>query len=287
MSESSATSETGSLIQQGNAALEAGNAYEARKLFRRATELETGNVEAWVGLADSARSYQDKRDYLQQALALEPDNTATRARMEEVEARLAAGEVLAAARKPAPFPPKKQQADGTPPPSETEEAPETEKLFCYRHPDRPTQLQCTQCGNPICPECIRPALVGQLCPDCARERRQPNYQVSFGNLALTGLITLVVSYALSYLVLWFFHGFIFIILALLLAPLAGQFIMRILDYATRAKRGRSMQVMVAGSYLLGLFPLILPLLLSPNPVAALPLIVFTVVILVTLMSQLK
>lgn len=285
MSETDTTSETGTLIQQGNTALEAGNSYEARKHFRRATELEPGNVEAWVGLAESARSYQDKHDYLAQALALDPNNPAIRTRKEEVETRLAAGEVLAATRKPAP-PAPTSQADDVPPAVEAEAAAAPEVIYCYRHPERPANLRCTQCGNPICPDCTRPALVGQLCPDCARERRQPNYQVSVGNLVVTGLITLVASYAISYLVAWLFHGF-FILLALFIAPIVGQFLVRILDYATRAKRGRSMQVMVAGSYLLGVFPLLVPILLGAHAVAALPLILFTVVILVTLMNQLK
>jgi len=37
---------------------------------------------------------------------------------------------------------------------------------CYRHPDRPTRLACSECGRPICVECSRDAVVGQKCPDC-------------------------------------------------------------------------------------------------------------------------
>ncbi|QEN11899.1 rhomboid family intramembrane serine protease [Mycolicibacterium sp. ELW1] len=37
---------------------------------------------------------------------------------------------------------------------------------CYRHPDRPTYVQCTRCGRPICPECMRSAAVGHQCVDC-------------------------------------------------------------------------------------------------------------------------
>lgn len=37
---------------------------------------------------------------------------------------------------------------------------------CVRHPDRPTGLQCTRCGRPACPECLRAASVGQHCVDC-------------------------------------------------------------------------------------------------------------------------
>jgi membrane associated rhomboid family serine protease len=39
---------------------------------------------------------------------------------------------------------------------------------CYRHPNRPTGLSCTECGRPICGECSRDAPVGQRCPECAK-----------------------------------------------------------------------------------------------------------------------
>jgi len=37
---------------------------------------------------------------------------------------------------------------------------------CYRHPDRPTYLSCSECGRPICPDCSHDAPVGQKCPEC-------------------------------------------------------------------------------------------------------------------------
>jgi membrane associated rhomboid family serine protease len=37
---------------------------------------------------------------------------------------------------------------------------------CVRHPDRPTGLRCSRCDRPACPECLRPASVGQHCVDC-------------------------------------------------------------------------------------------------------------------------
>lgn len=39
---------------------------------------------------------------------------------------------------------------------------------CASHPDRLTSLSCTRCGRPACPECLRPAAVGQHCTSCVR-----------------------------------------------------------------------------------------------------------------------
>ena len=36
---------------------------------------------------------------------------------------------------------------------------------CYRHPDRATGLSCSECGRPICTECMTMAPVGIRCPE--------------------------------------------------------------------------------------------------------------------------
>jgi len=41
---------------------------------------------------------------------------------------------------------------------------------CYRHPDRETGVSCSNCGRPICPDCMTPTPVGMRCPECARDR---------------------------------------------------------------------------------------------------------------------
>ena len=43
---------------------------------------------------------------------------------------------------------------------------------CYRHPDRETGVSCSNCGNPICPDCMTTTPVGMRCPDCAAQKTQ-------------------------------------------------------------------------------------------------------------------
>src|SRR5579859_4454794 len=39
---------------------------------------------------------------------------------------------------------------------------------CYRHPSRETGVSCSNCGRPICPDCMTTSPVGMRCPECAR-----------------------------------------------------------------------------------------------------------------------
>jgi membrane associated rhomboid family serine protease len=41
---------------------------------------------------------------------------------------------------------------------------------CYRHPGRETGVSCSNCGRPICPDCMTSTSVGMRCPECASQR---------------------------------------------------------------------------------------------------------------------
>jgi membrane associated rhomboid family serine protease len=41
---------------------------------------------------------------------------------------------------------------------------------CYRHPSRETRVSCSNCGRPICTDCMTTTPVGMRCPECARQR---------------------------------------------------------------------------------------------------------------------
>jgi membrane associated rhomboid family serine protease len=46
----------------------------------------------------------------------------------------------------------------------------SEPRYCYRHPDRETGLSCSECGRPICVDCMTVAPVGIRCPEHAGAR---------------------------------------------------------------------------------------------------------------------
>jgi membrane associated rhomboid family serine protease len=58
-----------------------------------------------------------------------------------------------------------------PPDFETRMPDDLEVRYCYRHPDRETGVSCSNCGRPICHECMIPAPVGFRCPECVRQQK--------------------------------------------------------------------------------------------------------------------
>jgi len=50
------------------------------------------------------------------------------------------------------------------------QASDTTTVTCYRHPSRETGVSCSNCGRPICPDCMTSTPVGMRCPECARQK---------------------------------------------------------------------------------------------------------------------
>jgi membrane associated rhomboid family serine protease len=65
-----------------------------------------------------------------------------------------------------PSPP--EPPDGELPADFTTPEPGADVRPCYRHPDRETGVSCSNCGRPICYECMIPAPVGFRCPECVK-----------------------------------------------------------------------------------------------------------------------
>ena len=43
---------------------------------------------------------------------------------------------------------------------------------CYRHPRRETGVSCSNCGRPICPDCMTATPVGMRCPECSGQKQR-------------------------------------------------------------------------------------------------------------------
>jgi membrane associated rhomboid family serine protease len=70
-------------------------------------------------------------------------------------------------------------------------SPETQTRTCYRHPGRETAVSCSNCGRPICPDCMVYAAVGIKCPECAGQAtgaRATTRKVSRAAGAATGAV---------------------------------------------------------------------------------------------------
>ena len=62
---------------------------------------------------------------------------------------------------------------------------------CYRHPNRETGVSCSNCGRPICPDCMTSTNVGMRCPECARSKTRVHTVRSMES-GLTVTIALIV-----------------------------------------------------------------------------------------------
>src|SRR3954471_21157993 len=56
---------------------------------------------------------------------------------------------------------------------------------CYRHPGRETGVACSNCGRPICPDCMTTTSVGMRCPECANQKTKVRTMRSIEEPVLT------------------------------------------------------------------------------------------------------
>ncbi|MFC1871131.1 hypothetical protein ACFLYF_01830 [Chloroflexota bacterium] len=130
-------------------------------------------------------------------------------------------------------------------------------MKCTYHPDVETNLRCGKCGKPICPRDMVQTPVGVRCPDCAKPRKLPTYQIPaafYLRAAATGLVISIMCgllWAVIELVIPFFS------FNLLLAPAVGYTIGEAVSRSVNRKRGSGLAVIasaaVAISYFMSLF----------------------------------
>lgn len=183
-----------------------------------------------IGLIRAGRAairvgdYEAARTTFERALAIDPDNQEALDGLRDAQRRLGAEARLSS---------------------------DEQVEYCYRHPDTETVLHCTSCGRPICVRCVTPAAVGQLCPECLRGRRAPNYNIGPVSLIKGGVVGMLVSALAATLISFLGRGLFIFFIIFLIAPAAAEMIVRAVDWATGSKRGRPMQITVAAAMILG------------------------------------
>jgi membrane associated rhomboid family serine protease len=71
---------------------------------------------------------------------------------------------------------------------------------CYRHPSRETGVSCSNCGRPICPDCMTPTAVGMRCPECAKQRTKVRSMRTMSGSGLEVTRALIAINVLAFLI---------------------------------------------------------------------------------------
>ncbi len=75
----------------------------------------------------------------------------------------------------------------------------TEETVCYRHPSRETAVSCSNCGRPICTECMTSTPVGMRCPECSKDRTKVHTVRSMNTVVTTVTVALIAINAVLFL----------------------------------------------------------------------------------------
>ena len=78
---------------------------------------------------------------------------------------------------------------------------DTTVTTCYRHSNRETGVSCSNCGRPICPDCMTPTPVGMRCPECSKQKTKVRTasslhgppQLAFALIAINVIVFLLSS----------------------------------------------------------------------------------------------
>lgn len=273
------------LLHKGHSAAQQGDTCAARLHFRRATEIAPHCAEAWHELSLAVPVLAERRMYLQRALEIDPTHPEAQADLQAVDTLLASGAQL----DPAVQQAKRRERNViiTVPPEQITAPSAT--AYCGNHPNRVTDLHCTQCDQPICGQCMVSAAVGQLCKACARARRPVNYQVPVRSLAVAVPVVTVLAAAMSVLEVAITAQlpFISFFLYVLSVPPAAGLIVYLLDRLTRSKRGKVMQCAVSVGVCLGTAPVLLFAAVFVSILDAVLLFVFAALLVSAVAAQLR
>jgi hypothetical protein len=264
-----------SLLRQADNNAAVGKRAAAEQLYRQIVDESPETAEAWRGLAQVARSAEEREAATARAKELDPDyevfeeelSTTVQSRSDDEAqpARPATGAIYSDDGRSDASPydstagrDEDQVVEADVSHTHTfgagvgsgEADEELEALFCANHPGRETHLRCNRCGKPICSSCANPTPVGYRCPECIREQEDVYYTAT----PLDYLVTLLVVLPLSLLV-----GFVaalilsspFGFFLIFLGAFSGSLIGRVAFRVAGRRRGRWMPHMVVICVVIG------------------------------------
>src|SRR5512143_2143720 len=142
---------------------------------------------------------------------------------------------------------------------------QTDTLYCYIHPNRPTSLRCNRCERPICAQCAVRTPTGYRCRNCVREQQKKFDTAEWYDFVVAFIVAAIGSGIASGLV-YVASGFFFGLLVLFIAPGAGAFIGNIVLRFIKNRRSRPLFLTAAIGMVAGALPALLlvslPLLLG-------------------------
>jgi hypothetical protein len=132
----------------------------------------------------------------------------------------------------------------------------SETLYCYIHPSRPTVLRCNRCERPICTEDAIRVPTGYRCPNCVREQQKVFDTAQWRDYVAAFVVAAIGSAIASGLVL-LVSGFFFGLGVIFLAPAAGALIGNLVLSATGRRRSKALFATASAGVIAGALPALL------------------------------
>ncbi len=133
---------------------------------------------------------------------------------------------------------------------------ETDTLYCYVHPNRPTSLRCNRCNRPICADCAILTPTGYRCRECVRQQ-QKKFDTALWYDYVVAFVVAGVGSAIASALIAVVSGFFFGLLVLFIAPGAGAVIGNIVLRFIRNRRSRALFLTAAIGIVAGALPALL------------------------------
>ena len=133
---------------------------------------------------------------------------------------------------------------------------QTDTLYCYVHPNRPTSLRCNRCERPICTECAIRTPTGYRCPQCVREQ-QKKFDTAVWYDYVVAFIVAGIGSAIASALIAVVSGFFFGLLVLVVAPGAGAFIGNLVLRFIKNRRSRPLFLTAGAGMVVGALPALL------------------------------